>query len=102
MEHRFEKGTGRLLVRMPRELDHHHAGQLRMEIDYLMAAYPVRTIAFDFKDTVFMDSSGIGVIIGRCKNLNFSGGHVTAIHLNEQIQKIFKVSGLYKIIEVEL
>lgn len=102
MEHRFERDTGRLLVQMPRELDHHSAEKLRAETDYMLAGYQVRTIIFDFQNTVFMDSSGIGVIIGRCKNINFAGGRVVAIHLNEQIQKIFKVSGLFKIVEVEL
>jgi stage II sporulation protein AA (anti-sigma F factor antagonist) len=101
MEQRFEQDTGRLLVRMPRELDHHHADQLKDETDYCLNIYPVRTIVFDFRDTEFMDSSGIGVIIGRCRNLNFSGGHVVAVHLNEQVQKIFRLSGLHKLVKVE-
>ena len=61
----------------------------------------MRSLVFDFADTRFMDSSGIGVLIGRCKNVRFSGGYVKAIHLNGQIQRIFKLSGLKKIIEVE-
>ena len=48
-----------------------------------------------------MDSSGIGVIIGRCKNLGYQGGQVSAKNLNERIQKIFLVSGLQKIIKIE-
>mgnify|MGYP000257386564 len=48
-----------------------------------------------------MDSSGIGVIIGRCKNLGYSGGDVSACHLNERVDKIFTVSGLKKIIQVK-
>lgn len=102
MEHRFDKATGRLVIRMPREVDHHSSQQLRQETDYLLNIYPVRSIVFDFQHTVFMDSSGIGVILGRCKNLKFAGGQALAIHLNEQIQKIFQISGLHKVIEVEL
>ena len=56
---------------------------------------------FDFSETMFMDSSGIGVIIGRCKNLGYSGGDVSACHLNERVDKIFTVSGLKKIIQVK-
>ena len=67
----------------------------------IILKYPVRSLVFDFADTRFMDSSGIGVLIGRCKNVRFSGGYVKAIHLNGQIQRIFKLSGLKKIIEVE-
>ena len=59
----------------------------------------VRHASADFVG--FMDSSGIGVIIGRCKNVRFSGGYVKAVHLNEQIRRIFQLSGLRKIMEVE-
>ena len=50
----------------------------------------------------FMDSSGIGVILGRCRNLGFSGGRVKAVHLNsERVRKIFSMAGLYKLVIVE-
>lgn len=101
MEHKFERETGRLFIRMPREVDHHFAQQLRRETDSLISRYPVRGLVFDFQKTVFMDSSGIGVILGRCRNLKFAGGQATAIHLNSQIQRIFQVSGLHKLISVE-
>ncbi len=101
MEHRFEKEYGCLILKMPRELDHHQAEVLKEEADSLILQYPVRSLVFDFTDTCFMDSSGIGVVIGRCKNVRFSGGYVKASPLNQQIQRIFKLSGLQKIIEVE-
>ncbi len=101
MEHRYEKEYGCLILRMPKELDHHQAEILKEEADELIQKYPVRSLVFDFMDTQFMDSSGIGVIIGRCKNVRFSGGYVRAVHLNGQIQRIFQLSGLRKIIEVE-
>lgn len=101
MEHKYEKEYGCLILRMPKELDHHEAEFLKEEADQLILKYPVRSLVFDFADTRFMDSSGIGVIIGRCKNVRFSGGFVKAVHLNEQIQRIFKLSGLMKIIEVD-
>ena len=101
MEHRYEREYGCLILRMPRELDHHQAEILKEEADELIKNYPVRSLVFDFTDTQFMDSSGIGVIIGRCKNVRFSGGYVRAVHLNGQIQRIFQLSGLRKIIEVE-
>ena len=101
MEHRFEKEYGCLIVRMPEELDHHQAEILKEEADGLILKYPVRSLVFDFEDTRFMDSSGIGVVIGRCKNVRFSGGYVRAVNLNGQIRRIFKLSGLQKIIEVE-
>ncbi|MBU5473451.1 STAS domain-containing protein [Roseburia sp. MSJ-14] len=101
MEHKYEREYGCLILKMPRELDHHQAEFLKEEADGLLVKYPVRNLIFDFSDTQFMDSSGIGVIIGRCKNVRFSGGYVKAIHLNQQIQRIFKISGLMKIIEID-
>ncbi|MBO5523246.1 MAG: anti-sigma factor antagonist [Roseburia sp.] len=101
MENYYEREKGSLTVVMPREIDHHQANQLRVETDMLIEAYHVRHLVFDFSKTEFMDSSGIGVIIGRCKNLGYQGGEVSAKNLNDRIQKIFLVSGLQKIIKVE-
>ena len=60
----MEKGC--LVVYVPRELDHHQANRIRTETDLLIDTYHVRHLVFDFTETEFMDSSGIGVIIGRC------------------------------------
>ncbi len=94
------KGTS-MIIFMPRELDHHCATQIRMEADMLLQSYPVRSLTFDFSETEFMDSSGIGVIIGRCKNMGYAGGEVRARNLNERVQKIFVVSGLHKIVSID-
>lgn len=101
MKHRFDPDTGCLLIHMPREVDHHTSQKLREETDFLLRQYPVRGIVFDFQETIFMDSSGIGVILGRCRNLGLAGGEASAIHLNGQIRKIFRMSGLQKVISVE-
>ncbi|MCI5493504.1 MAG: anti-sigma factor antagonist [Lachnospiraceae bacterium] len=101
MECNYELKDGCLRICVPKELDHHCAVGLRMEADLLIEAYQVRKLIFDFSETEFMDSSGIGVLIGRCKNMSYSGGEVTAENLSERVQKIFVVSGLHKIIKIE-
>ena len=68
MEEKYQLKEGCLTIQMPKELDHHEAGRLKMEADFLIGAYHVRRLVFDFRETEFMDSSGIGVIIGRCKS----------------------------------
>ena len=93
------KGTT-LRIFLPQELDHHVSARLREEADLMVETHFIRTIIFDFSGTDWMDSSGIGVVIGRCKHMGYSGGEVSAEHLNERIQKIFVVSGLHKIIKV--
>ena len=100
MEYKFEMGQGKLRVVVPKELDHHLATQLKEEADLLIETYHVKTLIFDFTNTEFMDSSGIGVIIGRCRNLGYSGGDVSACNLNDRVEKIFSASGLKKIIHV--
>lgn len=98
MDNQYEIRDGSLRVFMPRELDHHEAGKLRAQTDLLIENYQIRQLVFDFSQTEFMDSSGIGVIIGRCRNMGYFGGEVVAQNLNERVQKSFTISGLHKII----
>ena len=87
-------------VWVPKELDHHHADVLRAEVELLIHIHHARNLVFDFEQTEFMDSSGIGVLIGRCRNLGYCNGVVYARNLNNRIEKIFHASGLGKIIYV--
>ena len=100
MEHRFEKEYGCLIVRMPEELDNHQAEILKEEADGLILQYPVRSLVFDFADTRFMDSSGIGIIIGRYKKISYFGGKVFAINTDTRIKRTLMICGLHKVIEI--
>ena len=101
MDCKYQLKDGCMRISMPREVDHHCAEQLRREADLLIGAYHIRRLVFDFKRTEFMDSSGIGVILGRCRNVSLAGGQALAVHLNEQVKKIFCMSGLQKVISIE-
>ena len=100
MEEKYQLKEGCLTIQMPKELDHHEAGRLKMEADFLIGAYHVRRLVFDFRETEFMDSSGIGVLIGRSRNLSFSGGQVMATNLSPRVEQIFRISGLQRLITV--
>ena len=100
MEYKFEMGQGKLRVVVPKELDHHLATQLKEEADLLIETYHVKTLIFDFTNTEFMDSFGIGVLIGRSRNLSFSGGQVVATNLSPRVEQIFRISGLQRLITV--
>ena len=89
-----------LCIRMPKEVDHHGAAGIREHADKLLLDDKVRNIVFDFEDTTFMDSSGIGVIIGRYRKISCFGGKVYAIHADERIRRILRASGMSSIIEV--
>lgn len=97
----YELLNGRLTVRVPRELDDHSAKELKEEIDRKLEEQRIRTLIFDFSDTGFMDSSGIGMILGRYKKVSYGGGKVEAIHLNERIRQMMRLSGLCQVIRLE-
>lgn len=100
MECKYQLKEGCMTITMPKEVDHHCAEQLRKEADLLIRAYHIHKLVFDFSFTEFMDSSGIGVLIGRCKSMGYHGGEVEATNLSARVQKIFVVSGLHKIIKI--
>ena len=89
-----------LTVLLPEEIDHHNAEQIRREADYLIQMKKIRTLIFDFSQTEFMDSSGIGMIIGRYKMVRFLGGLVKAVHVGARMQRILQMSGIYRFIDI--
>lgn len=100
-EKNFELRGQALIFYMPKELDHHVAQQLCKELDMLVETYAVQELELDFKQTEFMDSSGIGVVIGRSRTMQFRGGKVTASHLQRRVEMIFHSAGLQKLVEVK-
>ena len=81
-------------------MDHHNAEEIKREADRLIDREHIRYIIFDFADTGFMDSSGIGVIMGRYKKVYMMGGEVWAVHTSERMRKILTMSGVMKIMQI--
>ena len=96
----FKKKDNILIVSIFGEIDHHTSGELRSNIEKEFLSSNVNNIIFDFSNVTFMDSSGIGMIIGRYKYVKNFGGKVFVSNINSTFDKIFKLSGLYKIIKV--
>ena len=88
----------RLIVRLAGELDHFSAQSVRRELDKLIADRSVRWLILDFSHLTFMDSSGIGVILGRYRQLRDRGGQVGVVHMNAHIGRIFRMSGMDRVI----
>lgn len=86
---------------MPKELDHHAAQYLCKELDMLVESHMITELVLDFEKTEFMDSSGIGVIIGRGKNMQFRGGKIYAAHMGKRVNMIFQSAGLGRMIEIK-
>ncbi|NLP16115.1 MAG: anti-sigma factor antagonist [Clostridiales bacterium] len=88
-----------LIIRLNEELDHHNAIQIKDKADKLIERNHVKHVIFDFSDSGFMDSAGIGVIMGRYKKVIFIGGKIAVACVNSAIDRILRLSGLYKIID---
>lgn len=100
MEESYEIRDGVLIVRLCRELDDPCAARVRLRTDEWIQEGGIQGILFDFSDTVFMDSSGIGMMIGRYKKMKALGGFIGVTKVGRNINRIMEISGLYKIIEV--
>ena len=96
----YEAKGQTLIIHLPKELDHHNCRNLKYETDLLMAENYITRLVFDFSDTRFMDSSGIGVIMGRYKRVYLLGGEVFAVHTNERMKRILSMSGVTKIMQI--
>lgn len=89
-----------LMIRLPEEIDHNSCSVICRRADHMMLDNSVSHIVFDFSDTKFMDSSGIGVLAGRYRKISCFGGKVYVIHANRRIRKILEMSGIGDIVEM--
>ena len=91
----------RLLVRISGEIDHHSAVSVRTEIDSKISSLRPRITVLELSNIDFMDSSGLGLIMGRYQRMRAIGGELVLREPNERILKIFKLAGLEKIVVIE-
>ncbi len=89
-----------LIVKLIGELDHHEAEPTRMVIERTIAERDAKNLIFDFSDLSFMDSSGIGMIIGRYKLIHSLGGQVALVCTKPQTERLITMSGLKKLMTV--
>lgn len=94
MEQQISIQNEYLWIYMPVELDHIVAESIRKEVDVQMMQEPVEKIVFDFSKTKFMDSSGIGLVVGRYKKIQCLGGEVLVVNANKRVKKMFIMAGL--------
>lgn len=99
LQYRIEEES--LFVPMPQEVDHHAAKSISREIDFLIDSWHVKKVVFDFENTEFMDSSVIGVMIGRSRTMELYRGEVYAIHMCERAKRIFEKSALDRIVRTD-
>ena len=97
----YIKKDKRLIFEIGEDIDECCVQKIRRRIDNEIQRYMPKEVIFDFSNVSFMDSAGIGLIIGRYKLINMIGGELKIANVNTQIQKIFEMSGLLRLIPVE-
>ena len=88
----FEGGAGHLTAYLAGEIDHHGAALLRAEIDARTAACGAEWLVLDFGGVSFMDSSGVGLILGRQRRMEMSGGVLWVQNPPENVKKMLKIA----------
>lgn len=100
MDCKFIQEDKLLLFQITEEIDHHFAEEIRRKADYEITRYMPRKIIFDFNKVTFMDSAGIGMLIGRYKLAKMLGSTIEMINVKPSIKKVFEMSGILKIIPI--
>lgn len=97
---KYEEKDKQLMVRITEEIDHHQTEKLRRNVDYEIQRRMPRKVIFDFNSVLFMDSAGIGMIIGRYKTCSAYGSTMEIHNANSKIKRILDMSGVSKIIPI--
>ena len=89
-----------LILRLNGELDEMSVSDMRMKISKYIDSYNINHLVLNFKDLSFLDSSGIGFVIGRYHQLKFKNGDITLCGINPKIERFIYLSGLAKICKI--
>ena len=100
MESKFYEEDKLLIFKITDEIDDCSVQKIRRKADYEMERYMPKKAIFDFSCVTFMDSAGIGMIIGRYKFANMIGARLEVSNLTQSVKKIFEMSGILKLIPV--
>ena len=100
LESKFLDEDKLLVLKIVDEIDEYTAQKIRREADYEIKRYMPRKVVFDFDSVTFMDSAGIGLVLGRYKFVNILGGKLEVANLTQSVKKIFEMSGLLRLIPI--
>ncbi|PRX73842.1 SpoIIAA-like anti-anti-sigma regulatory factor [Cohnella sp. SGD-V74] len=94
----LEQQRNVLIVRLRGELDHHTADIVRYKMEDAILRGRCDHVVLSLKDLQFMDSSGLGVILGRYKLIKGRGGKMVVCDTQPSVKRLFELSGLFKIL----
>ena len=100
MESKFYEEDKLLIFKITDEIDDFSVQKIRRRADYEIERYMPKKVIFDFNCVTFMDSAGIGLIIGRYKFVKMLGSTVELANLTSSIKRIFEMSGILRLIPI--
>ncbi len=101
MSTKIDFSNNTLYVSLNGDIDHHSAKYIREDIDKELYKYQPRTMIIDLSSVEFMDSSGLGLILGRYTKINMLGGILKIANPNEKVEEMLKFAGTDKLIPIE-
>ena len=99
MRYETEQIGGALVVKLYGEIDQHCVSEIRDDIDRQIAIRNINSLIVDLGGVEFMDSSEIGMIMGRYKNMVSRGGKMMLVRPQPQVDKVLELSGIKKLFE---
>ena len=100
MESKFYEEDKLLVFKITDEIDDCNVQKIRRRADYEIERHLPKRVIFDFNNVSFMDSAGIGMLIGRYKTVNLIGGKLEIANIGKSIEKIFEMCGILRLIPV--
>lgn len=100
MSFRIETNNRQVVVYLSGEIDHHASLSIRKDIDYAVRECDALFLILDFSDVTFMDSSGIGLVMGRYRLMRESGGQLVIRDPKPNIKKVMKLSGVDRLAQI--
>lgn len=97
----YETDGKALIVYLYGELDHHYASLLRVEVDSRIKRDSPKELHLDLTNMVFMDSSGLGFIMGRLRQMQKKEGTMKLINPNRAVERMINMAGIDKMINIE-
>lgn len=89
-----------LRLQITEEIDHHSSEKIRTRADFEIQKYIPKKLTLDFENVNFMDSAGIGLILGRYKMMNMFGGSMEITKVCPSVKKVLEMAGVTKIIPI--
>ena len=97
---KFDFNDGVLRVAIVGEINHHNAVFVRQEIDEKIQELSSKNLVLDLAEVSFMDSSGLGLVMGRYQLMKDLGGTLTVANPSAEHKKLFKLAGLNKLVKI--